>query len=211
MRFLIGIGILMLVGCTTQTDEVVSMDQISPSSDKNKNRQDEVNASIQRNERPEKSVFIPLIDGLEKDAIWHKWDTLLFPDRFGPSYSEKWSVKTQSDSLTIVCYQFKDSLRTKNAFYNWMDCFGPKQKAYKIGGELKLYNRNLLIYVAAKQITCIEANEKLDEVKIRALFQEKPSDQNWLYIVNAPRSGKTKWVRIEKGVEKPIVKIDENS
>jgi hypothetical protein len=211
MRYYSVLFFLVLTACSGGKEEVVSLDQISPSSEKNKNRKEQNSAPLEVNERPTKSVLLPLIDGLSKDAFWKKWDTLLFPDRFGAANSEKWLVKTSEDSLTVIYYEFKDSLRTKNAFFNWIDCFGPSRKAFKIGGNVKVPSRNVLIYVGEKNLTVIESTNLLDEAIIRTLLCEKQEKQNWLYLVNAPRKGKTAWKRIEKGIEKPIVRVDENS
>lgn len=203
---------LTAVSCGPSEEETVSFDDLAPNAsrdyDKDNGRKDTL---VTVNERPEKSPFLRVVDTLMADSRWVKWDTLLFPDRFGPKQQEKWFSIGGGDSLTLLRYEFRDSLRTKNAFFNWIDCFGPKCTSYVIGGNLRIPKRHALVLVGAKQLIVIEGNKAIDEKKIRAVFEKDPKKENWLYLVAIPRSGKTTWRRIDKGEEKPIIRTDENS
>jgi len=203
--------ILFLVSCKGQPEETIAFDDLAPGSDYKEPVEDTGSATVLLNERPQESTFLKIVDTLFADSRWVKWDTVLFPDRFGPSKQEKWFAIGSADSLVLLKYEFKDSLRTKNAFFNWIDCFGPKCTSYTIGGNIRIPQRNGLILVGEKQLIIVEGNRKIDEKTVRAAMQKNPKKESWLYLVSVPRSGKTTWKRIEKGEEKPIVKDDENS
>lgn len=203
---------LAVTSCGPSEEETVSFDDLAPNAqrdyDKENGKQDTL---IVTNERPDKSPFLRVVDTLMADSRWVKWDTLLFPDRFGPKQQEKWFSIGSNDSLTLLRYEFKDSLRTKNAFFNWIDCFGPKCRSYIVGGNIRIPKRHALVLVGAKQLIVIEGNKAIDEKKIRAVFEKDPKKENWLYLVAIPKSGVTTWRRIDKGEEKPIIRTDENS
>jgi len=206
------IGILMLtvgiVGCNSSGDDVVNYSDISPNGKQHnyKEEQDTVDAK-----RPEKSAFFALADTLIPEAGWIQWDSTLFPDRFGASSSEKWILKTENDSLIVLNYTFKDSLKTKNAFFNWIDCFGPKCTSYVIGDNIRVKGKYAYFLIGEKQLMYLEGSHKMDEKTIRSSFYAKPKTENWIYLVRMTPTGKTVWKRIVKGEEQPIIREDANS
>lgn len=214
MKYVFFLVVLIGVGaCSHPKEETVDLEDLTPVSQRykegaNDEKQENV---IVNDQRPEQSPFLTVIDTLLTDSRWMKWDTLLFPDRFGPLSAEKWQVLGGNDSLILLNYTFKDSLRTKNAFFNWIDCFGPKCKSYVVGGNLRIRNRNGLILVGEKQLFYFESAKALDEKKIRKQLQNDPKKENWIYLIRIPKSGKTSWKRIDKGEEQPIIRVDENS
>ncbi|ASS48262.1 MAG: hypothetical protein A3D31_19105 [Candidatus Fluviicola riflensis] len=211
-KYLVSGLLLVLIACTEQPAETVNYDELAPGSGKYNDKQSDkpIDSSIV-NERPESSLFLAIVDTMMLESRWVKWDTLLFPDRFGPNAQEKWMTIGTKDSLVLLRYQFKDSLRTKNAFFNWIDCFGPKCKSYTVGANIRIPKRAALWLVGSKELVIIEGNKAIDEKLIREILSKDPKKENWLYLVNIPKSGKTTWKRIDKGEEKPIVKTDENS
>lgn len=195
-----GFFLLLFVttACQSEVEETVTLADISPSSEKNRSVVPDVD-SVAGNRKPNKSVFLPVVDSLFPEAEWIKLDSLLFPDRFGAKKSEKWLVKTTKDSLTFMQFQFTDSLRTNNAFFNWLDCFGTNCKSFKIGGNVKINNRNALFLVGEKQLILIESTKKIDEKGIVVTLESDSTKQNWSYLVNMPKKGKSTWKKIKKG------------
>jgi hypothetical protein len=211
-KYIVAVLLLTAVACTDQPEETVGYADLAPTSDKYTEQQKaQTTDSSVVNERPESSLFLAIVDTMMLESRWVKWDTMLFPDRFGPNAQEKWMTIGSKDSLVLLRYQFKDSLRTKNAFFNWIDCFGPKCKSYIVGGNIRIPKRTALWLIGSKEMVIIEGNKAIDEKVVRTLLNDDPKKENWLYLVNIPKSGKTTWKRIDKGVEKPIVKTDENS
>lgn len=219
VKYALPICLALLVACTSHKEETVGFDELAPTSKRYKEGVKEKAEPLKvTDERPASSVFLSVVDTLMHDARWVKWDTILFPDRFGPKNQEKWFAIGNKDSLVLLRYEFKDSLRTKNAFFNWIDCFGKKCTSYVIGDNIRIPRRNALFLVGAKQLIIVEGNRSINEQLIRSTFGKEfsagkadPKKENWLYVVTIPKAGKTTWKRIDSGEEKPIVKTDENS
>jgi len=66
-------------------------------------------------------------------------------DRFGFSYAAKlnFTLKTvenapaeSKSSASVYYYTFSDTVKTKNAFYNWLDCFGKECEALQLNKKL---------------------------------------------------------------------------
>jgi hypothetical protein len=210
--------LILLVSCEQEPEKAVDFDDLAPTSGKDYDRKLPEDSLQLRNERPESSIFLPIVDTLMNDSRWVKWDTMLYADRFGAKRQEKWFAIGKNDSLVLLCYAFRDSSMTKNAFFNWIDCFGPKCVSYRVGDNLRIPRRNALFLVGAKQLIVIEGNRPVNEMHVRAALlgqvpgkKNDPKKENWLYVVTVPRSGKTVWKRIAQGEEQLITKTDENN
>lgn len=208
--------LLLLAACGGESEKTVAYDELAPGSDKYKNgEQKEAQSIDSTDERPKESPFLAIVDTLMETAHWEQWDTLLFADRFGPLFTEKWQTTGDRDSLVLLRYTFRDSLRTRNAFFNWIDCFGPAKKSYVVGDNIRIRGRAALWLVAEKEMIFIESGKAVNEQLIRELLnkdpKKDPKKENWMYLISIPKSGKTTWRRITKGEEQPIIKSHENS
>lgn len=206
----------ILLACGGESEKTVAYDQLAPGSDKYKNVHDSDSSNREEaDERPKESPFLVIVDTLMPDSHWMKWDTLLFADRFGPDFTEKWQTTNDRDSLVLLRYTFRDSLRTRNAFFNWIDCFGPAKKSYVVGDNIRIRGRSALWLVAEKEMIFIESGKPVNEQLVRELLnkdpKKDPKKENWMYLITIPKSGKTTWRRISKGEEQPIIKTHENS
>ncbi len=209
MKITFFIGLILFIGgigsCTSPDDETVNYSDISPNGKQHDYHEEKDSV---KTERPDESAFLTLADTLLPDAGWIKWDSLLFPDRFGASSSEKWILKTEKDSMVLLNYTFKDSLKTKNAFFNWIDCFGPKCTSYSIGDNIRVKGKYAYFLVGEKQLMYLEGLHKMNEKTLRASFYPKPKNENWIYLVQMTPTGKAVWKRIVKGEEQPIIRED---
>ncbi len=191
--------ILILFSCTNTEKDTVTLDEISHTTDKFKDVKDEKEIQQIKDQKPKSAYFLTAFDSIYKEASWVKLDSLLFPDRFGPSKLEKWYLLNQKDSLVALHYEFKDSLRTKNAFFNWIDCYGPKCISYQVGSQFKKQNRNSLFLVGANDLVYMESKFAISSEKMIELLNEKKEDQNWIYIVEIPARSKTRWSAMKEG------------
>lgn len=191
--------ILILLSCTDPEKNTVTLDEISHTTDKFKDVKDTKEVQSIKDQKPKSAYFLSAFDSIYKDVSWFKLDSLLFPDRFGPSKLEKWYLLNQKDSLVALHYEFKDSLRTKNAFFNWIDCYGPKCVSYQVGSQFKKQNRNSLFLVGANDLVYMESKFAISSKKMIELLNEKKEDQNWIYIVEIPARNKTRWSVMKEG------------
>ena len=201
----------VIQACNSKNDDTISFDQVSPEKARHQVNVDSEGKKPETNQRPKASVFMSFADSLIPNANWQKWDTLLFPDRFGAVYTEKWIVKNDQDSLILLQFEFKDSLRTKNAFFNWLDCFGANCKSYTVGANMRIPRRNAIVLMDEQSILYVESNKKYTELSLRNQLETNLKKQQWIFAIEIPKKGKTSWKRIDKGIEKPILRNDEDS
>ncbi|MNJ85525.1 hypothetical protein D3C87_30000 [compost metagenome] len=191
--------ILILFSCSDPEKETLTLDEISHTTDKFQDVKDSKEIKLVKDEKPKSAYFLTAFDSIYKDVSWFKLDSLLFPDRFGPSKSEKWYLLNQKDSLVALRYEFKDSLRTKNAFFNWIDCYGPKCISYQVGSQFKKQSRNSLFLVGTNNLIYMESKAAISTKKMIELLNEEKEDQNWIYIVEIPARSKTRWSAMKEG------------
>lgn len=191
--------ITWVVSCSDNEKETVSLEDISHTSDKFDNIDDKKEIPEIKDEKPKKGYFLAAFDSIYKDASWFMLDSLLFPDRFGPSKMEKWYLLSQKDSIVALHYEFKDSLRTKNAFFNWLDCYGPKCTSYQVGSQFKKQSRNSLFLIGANQLVYMESQLPIKAEELIGILNEKKKDQNWIYVLEIPGKKKTRWSTMKEG------------
>lgn len=197
--------LLALFSCKEKT-ETVDFDDLAPNSERYDEQKPAETTALPTDDKPAESPFTGIADTLLPDAKWKKWDTTLFADRFGPKFNEKYFLLSARDSMTLQHYQFADSLKVKNAFFNYLDCFGKQCRSYTVGANLRIPKRNALILVGAKDIYILDGNSKINELAVRRQLEADPKKESWIYVVSIPKSGATTWKRIDKGEEKLIEK-----
>jgi hypothetical protein len=189
----------LFVSCTDTKKDTISLEDISHTSDKFDHIDDSTGIPEIKDEKPKAAYFLTAFDSIYKDASWFMLDSLLFPDRFGPSKMEKWYLITPKDSIVALHYEFKDSLRTKNAFFNWLDCYGPKCTSYQVGSQFKKQSRNSLFLIGANHLVYMESRYPVAAEKLIGILNEKKKDQNWIYVVEIPGKSKTRWSVVKEG------------
>jgi len=113
---------------------------------------------------------------------------------FHRNRQSKFYWKQKNDSLNFFDWEFTDSLKTENAFYNWMDCFGDNCKSIKIGDKIKIQKRTLLMLVNEKHLLVVDTDSKLDCEKWISLLKSQQFGEEWKYIVYQPKKGKSVWM-----------------
>lgn len=196
--------LILVISCSDGEKDTLSLEDISHTSDKFDHIDDSKEVVEIKDQKPKKGYFLTAFDSIYKDASWFALDSLLFPDRFGPSKMEKWYLLNQKDSIVALHYEFKDSLRTKNAFFNWIDCYGPTCTSYRVGSQFKKQNRNSLFLIGENHLVYMESKSPIAAEKLVAILNEEKKDQNWIYVVEIPGRKKTRWSTIKEGELKEL-------
>jgi hypothetical protein len=145
--------------------------------------------------------FKGILDSLKiNDSVVRKLDIVSFPDRFGAKSVTKFYWKEITDSINFIDWEFTDSLKTENAFYNWIDCFGENCRSIKIGDKVKIQKRGLLVLVNEKHLIVIDSDKKIDYLKWVSLLKNQLFGENWKYIVFQPKKGKAVWMNYKNEV-----------
>ena len=149
-----------------------------------------------------KAIFDSL--KLNLDSI-HSIDIDLFADRFESKSKFKFYWKNGTDSISFMDWTFKDSLKTTTAFYNLLDCYGPKCKAIAIGSKMSFQKRSLLLLVNEKHMIIVDSDKKIDHLVWLKVFKDQLFGENWKYIVSQPKKGKATWMSLKKEEFKEIL------
>jgi hypothetical protein len=196
-KFFFSTLLLTIVACSESKTEEITLDDLKQieSTKEYVDEKPEINSVNQ----PSGTVLTAISDTLIGKASWQSWDTLFYPQRFGPSKVETWICTNSVDSLSLVELGFSDSLKTFNAFYNWLDCFGPKCRTIQLLESFKVSGRNSLILVKSKSILFVESNHKISIEKVISGLEKKKEKQVWDYILHAVKGKKAQWYRANNG------------
>jgi len=199
LKFFASITFLILFSCSNnKKEETVDLSEITSSSERYKEGKSEVKKKKEKELNFIDTLdvrFKGILDSLKiNDSVVRKLDIVLFPDRFGAKSITKFYWKEKKDSINLLDWEFSDSLKTENAFYNWIDCFGENCKSIKIGDKIKIQKRGLLILVNDRHLLVVDATSKIDcESWIKLVGSQKFGD-TWKYIVYQPQKGKSTWM-----------------
>ena len=123
-----------------------------------------------------------------------------FPDRFNPENSMKFILYKGVDSIEFNSWKYKDSLKVMNAFYNWIDCFGPKCKSVYVGSELNFQAQKMNIYVNDTSLIYISGNS-LNTKDWFLFLNELGYKSDFNYLIEQNKNGRAKWFVFEDEVK----------
>ena len=196
---------LFLFSCSNKKkDETIDLSEITTSSE----RYQEGKLESKKDKKKKVSFtdtldvhFKGILDSLNiNDSVVRKLDIVSFPDRFGAKSVTKFYWKEKIDSINFIDWEFTDSLKTENAFYNWIDCFGENCRSIKIGDKVKIQKRGLLVLVNEKHLIVIDSDKKIDYLKWVSLLKNQLFGENWKYVVFQPKKGKAVWMNYKNEV-----------
>lgn len=190
-----------VAGCTgNSTQDPVTFDEVTPDSKKEYHKTDSLVVDTV------KAFSISSLSDFSQnfadsllvvDSRFSQWDTLLFPDRFQAVSKEKWKANFGKDSLVFARWEFKDSIQTKNAFYNWLDCFGTKCKSVELNSEKRIQKQAFFILLTNKQLLFVESKKRLKFEDLHAFFSEQLKRETLLFWLQQETSGKVNWMKAD--------------
>lgn len=133
-----------------------------------------------------------------------EYDEKLFPDRFTPTNTIKLNLIRERDTVVYCNWSFKDSIHTKNAFYNWIDCFGPKCKSIKLGQKVNFQKDNFILLVGDTSLIYFSAKEKLEVDDWLNYLTLKYDIVNWKVIIKQTARGKAVWSKMSDGKKEEL-------
>jgi hypothetical protein len=128
-----------------------------------------------------------------------------FLARFGALKMRSFVSHFGADSLQFSSFTFADSVKTKTAFYNWLDRFSDKEMQLKIGDEVNVSRQNILVLVSDLSILSFQCSRKLN---VNAILAKYPKN-DWKFVIEQSKNSKTTWYSIKKKI-KTIIKPTEN-
>ena len=193
--------IFIFAACVEKKKEVLrDMKDLTPKSErtyseKNQEEKDSIQFDFDAEIAREIGVEVMEFDKVEAP---------MFPDRFHPISATKLNLQLKKDGILFCQWTFKDSTQTKNAFYNWLDCFGEKCKSIKFGETINFQNDNFLLFVNDTLITYITSAERIEEEAWLNYFKQKNGLEDWKIFLQQGTRAKAKWFAVEKGKKQTI-------
>lgn len=128
----------------------------------------------------------------------------LLPQRLSPKSSFGYKMGFKKDSLTYIHWSYKDSVYTKNALYNWLDCFGTKCKSVRLGETVSMQRKGMLLFMSDTSITYISSNQPLKKEEWLTYFESYSNRKDWRLVIEQKNSGKATWFTVKELEFSPI-------
>jgi hypothetical protein len=129
----------------------------------------------------------------QSDSVKINFDSLQasftrhFLDRFNAKHIIKNKLFNGGDSLLHFRWTFSDTTATKNAFYNWLDCYGTACRSIKLYEPFKIEKQSTLIFLNQYSISYLRGKQNLSkESWINFETTVFPTDSLFLLIVQQP-------------------------
>lgn len=120
-------------------------------------------------------------------------DEPMFQDRFNARTVKKLDLQFKDGMALFGQWIFKDSIRTMNAFYNWIDCFGEKCKSIRFLEETKFQPEAMLVFLNDTSITYVTSALPLDEKKWQNYLRLHDGIELWDLVIIQKKQRKAGW------------------
>jgi hypothetical protein len=184
------------IACSTdKTNDPIPFDELAKPSNYSE-KENPTTTNLKFNYLDSVSVFTRrIIDSLSfLDYTFEKLDSVFYIERFGIRSTEKWIAKGNQDSVSICVWNFKDSIQSKNAFFNWLDCFGQKCEAYKIGDKITFSRLNSVVLLTETSLVKLDSKKAIDKEKLN-FTPDKPKSKSekLIYFIEQKKGKKSSW------------------
>lgn len=192
----------LIIGCNAPSEkqQPLSMEEFAG----------EIGEEIQEEEQIDTTTNLPkgifeqlianqlgLYDTVELNAF-HPMDRFTFNHQKKVTLKSKKTISSKADQITptaaLYYYTFSDTLKTKNALYNWLDCFGPNCEMVQLNEDNDTIKMPPLFSVVY-DTTLVIANYRCED----NAFDWKPLQDSIIQCF-----GKNYTYRIEVGCEGPL-------
>lgn len=199
------IGFFFVACGQKEKETILDMKDISPQAERDYSKSanvtvEKVNYAFNTKIADEIGVEVMEIDSLESS---------MFPDRFEPTAVNKLILHLKEDQILFCQWTYKDSIKTMNAFYNWIDCFGEKCKSIKFGQSVNFQKDNFILLVNDTSLTYISSQIKLKSEDWLRYFELKNEIVDWKILIHQGTRAKANWFKVVEGNKEalePIVK-----
>ena len=187
---------LTFVSCQDPKEEVISLDEIMPKSERY-DGSDSTKNEIDSGDSIKISLYDFTSNGLKIEGLSYITGRV-FPERFGPEAVDKYALTRGEETIYFYRLVFSDSVKTKNAFFNWIDCFGEGCTPHFIGESANFQKNSFLISVNDTSMFFIESTAKIDTKEWFAFLEKKEYEPTWNYVIEQTPRGKAKWYHFEE-------------
>lgn len=176
--------------CSKPEEKIIDVSEIIPQS---KRDYDKVEDEIDKKDSTRGIRALFYGNGIEVDSLVFS-DKKQFPDRVGPKSSKKYKISNSSGSFEYYNWTFKDSIKTVNAFYNWVDMFEVDQ----LGDEVNFQQEPLCIMVGDTTLIFISGSSITLDTWIDC-HKALGFDEEWNYLVDQKFGSRARWFTFADG------------
>ena len=192
-----------MLSCSSKVDErIINAKEVVPSSNYEAKISDTLKPTFQDFGFSKDTAALY---GLEYDTIYLN-DESFFPERFNPKSSIKLVLKTGKDSTLWYHWAFKDSTKTNNALYNWLDCFDKSCKSIKLYENKKMQKDNFFLFVTDTSLTYISANTAISKSDWLNYYKLHSGIENWKLFIHQKKNSKAEWLAVKGDEEINLTK-----
>ena len=202
INLLVFILIFISLSCNSSSKKsVINMSDITPHSE----REDKGNVKEDNSKAFDYGFDIKLADEIgvqvmEIDSISEP----LFPDRFSPKKIKKLTLHLKENPIAYCHWTFKDSIHTKNALYNWIDCYGSNCKSIKYAQKINFQKDNFILLESDTSLTYISSPSKLIADDWLNYFELQTEIKDWKLMIYQGTRGKATWYSVIEGKKEPL-------
>jgi hypothetical protein len=181
----------VLCACEEPKEELIDFNEIAPQSEKYKDGENSKPDSV---EQPDFGFDLHLARELGIEVMQlDSFPEPMFPDRFVPRSIQKMTLQLKEDAIFFGQWVYKDSIKTMNALFNWMDCFGPKCKSLKYLQPTNFQKESMLIFVNDTSLTYISSPLKLDKNQWQQYLEKNKGTTEWDIVIVQKKAAKASW------------------
>lgn len=191
------LGVFFLFSCSDKDNyEVVDAEKVLPQAKRdysNKEEKQQSEDTLQLSELEQKlKKGLPHVQFNDANQLQID-DTRLLPNQLG--YKEKRETYFSIDSIPyhFVEWSFKDSAKTVNAFYNWLDCFGNDCRSIKIDEEKNGSKQAFIAWVSNTNISYLESAKRIKIENWDPLLFNK--NGAWIFIIRQAPNSNINWLK----------------
>lgn len=183
------------ISCSEDTEyEIVDSEDILPQSqgvyEYDNDSLDQVEIALNQTEEVLVQLY-PEVSFDEENPLRDR-EMLFIPNRLGYKNKEETFFTKDSIPYHFIAWEFEDSLKTVNAFYNWLDCFGHDCRSLRIEDEVNASKEAFVIWVSDSKITYIASNKYVKRKAWESVFFNDLNNE-WNFIIQQGPRGKMKW------------------
>lgn len=115
-------------------------------------------------------------------------------DRFSPVVVKNITLIGEKDSVLLGVWNYADSIKTANAFYNWLDCFGNDCRSIRLLEKAKFQKHHMLTMANDTMIVYISSATPIDKKKWVNYFISEKGIHEWDYVIDQKKGRVSEWL-----------------
>ncbi len=195
--------ITVLISCSEESKKVVKdFDDIVPKSHSTPNS---TSQDVQLGMDTQKLNYYSNLTNFKIDSIID-FEQNLIPDRFNPISKHKEIIYSNSDSTLFLYWRYKDTVDSKRAFFNLLDCFEEPCKSIKLFEKKTVSKSSFIIFEEMNSLVVLKSNNPINLDSWIQFLVEKEIFNNFDFIISQKGRNMVQWLSFKDGKIKEIRK-----